>query len=415
MTVGDVKNLHPSLLAALALSLAGAARAADVPAADADAAIVTAVPGKGFTVRTADDAYSLTLRPRVQLRDTVTSPPAGALGDTLADTLAENVQNEAQVKTLRLVVNGHVVVKQLTWGLQLAFGPGDFEAGNASPIFDAWVEYAVSPALKIRAGQFFVPFDRARTIREFALQFIDRQQPVRELSLDRDVGVMLAGPDLFDGWLGYAVFIGTGEGKNRVGPLSPGPLVVARVTTRPFGAFDDDVEGDLKAEHRPRLAIGAAVAWNQASSRVLSTSGAVYAAGVADTAHAAVDVVFKYAGLSLLAEGLVRQVQVDEVVGTVDGKEVTTPTRSGAGAFVQVGMLVTPFVEVVGRCEHLQALGATDPALVQLARTQGQQLGAGTNLYLNGHALKLQLDTFVSFGADGVARQVARAQLDASF
>lgn len=417
-----MRRVLPGILLFAVLS-GTAARAAPEPTAQ-DGVTVTAAPGKGFTVRSGDD-YSLTLRPRIQLRDTLQMTPASFPDDG-------SVSNEAQVKTLRLLATGNVVVKELTWGLQLAFGPGDYEAGNPSPIFDAWAEVAFAPAARVRVGQFFVPFDRARTIREFALQFVDRQQVVKELSLDRDVGVMLAGPDLFDGWLGYALFVGTGEGKNPTlntssknarGPASPSPLVVARVFSRPFGSFDDDVEGDLKSGHRPRLAIGVAAAFNKDSSRALSTSGAHYAAGVADTAHADVDVVFKFAGFSLLAEALVRQALVDEVsgpidddgVGDVDGKTVTTKTRSAAGGFVQAGWMITPFVEVVGRYEILEPLGDTDPALVAYAGAQGQQLGAGTNLYLNGHALKLQLDTLASFGRDGVHRQIAHAQLDASF
>jgi phosphate-selective porin OprO and OprP len=53
---------------------------------------------------------------------------------------------------------------------------------------------------------------------------------------------------------------------------------------------------------------------------------------------------------------------------------------------------------------------------VQLARTQGKQLGGGVNLYLNGHAFKVQGDYFYIFGSSGAEpRHLARLQLDASF
>jgi hypothetical protein len=42
-------------------------------------------------------------------------------------------------------------------------------------------------------------------------------------------------------------------------------------------------------------------------------------------------------------------------------------------------------------------------------------VGSGLNLYLNGHALKLQADYFFLFGSAGEARHLTRLQLDASF
>src|SRR5205085_2142840 len=127
-----------------------------------------------------------------------------------------------------------------------------------------YLEYVGVRDANLKVGQFFVPFDRARTIRESALQFADRQQVVKELTLDRDIGVAVSSNDLFglNGWLGYALYVGTGEGKNQFGPRAPWPLVSARVVVRPFGNFDDDQEADLSREWRPRLAIGIAGAYN---------------------------------------------------------------------------------------------------------------------------------------------------------
>ena len=67
------------------------------------------------------------------------------------------------------------------------------------------------------------------------------------------------------------------------------------------------------------------------------------------------------------------------------------------------------------RWEQLFARGGTDPQLVQLVETQGKQVGAGLNVYLNGHAFKLQGDYFYIFGPAGEPRHLARLQLDASF
>src|SRR5690606_12512344 len=122
---------------------------------------VVAAPGKGLTVTSADRRFQVTFRSRVQLRETLAH---GAAGTT----------NEVQVRTLRFVTQGYLLVPELKYLIQLAFGANDFENGNASPIFDAFVEYVRLRDLNVRVGQYFVPLDRARTIREFALQFVDR-------------------------------------------------------------------------------------------------------------------------------------------------------------------------------------------------------------------------------------------------
>lgn len=362
--------------------------------------IVTAEPGRGIVVKSPDDRYSFGLRARLQLRETYVH-----FGNS--DT------SEINVRTIRLTASGNVLAPDIRYTIQLAFGGGDFEAGSSSPIFDAFVDYTRFRDLNIRVGQFFVPFDRARTIREFALQLVDRQLVVRELSLDRDVGIMLSSNNLFglNELLGYQFFLGGGDGRNRFAAYAAGPITVLRLTVRPFGNFDDDQEADLTRATRPRLAVGIAGGYNYRTSRRNSTYGAAFTAGTTDYTHLAADVVFKYRGFSLLAEGLWRKAK-DDVLESGTTREAT---RSGYGYFVQGGYLVTPKVELAARWEELFTRDGTDPEFVQLAQTQGKQVGGGVNLYLNGHAFKVQADYFHIFGPVGDARHLARLQLDASF
>ncbi|MFO0756947.1 MAG: hypothetical protein U0359_10665 [Byssovorax sp.] len=73
-------------------------------------------------------------------------------------------------------------------------------------------------------------------------------------------------------------------------------------------------------------------------------------------------------------------------------------------------------MEIAGRWEQLFAIDGTDPALVKLAGTQGNQAGGGLSVYLNGHLLKAQGDYFAGFGkAGGDIHHQIRLQLDASF
>jgi hypothetical protein len=398
------------------LAQAPAAAPAAPPAA-ADGPKLSAAPGKGFRVTTADDRFSVTFRSRIQLRETVQHQ--------VVEPGKDVTSNEINVKTLRLITSGHVLVPELKFNIQLAFGPGDFdkdapEPQSSTPIFDAFVEYVKLRDLNVRFGQYFVPFDRARTIREFALQMVDRQLVVRELTLDRDVGLMLSSQDLagLGGRLGYHVFVGGGEGRNRVGAQVPGPLVIGRLVVRPMGPFDDDQEGDLARSPRPHLAVGLSGGYNHYTNRANSTYGTTYQSAHFSYTHAAADLVFKGYGFSLLAEYVQRtgdrahRTSVDDA-----GAPRVEWSRSGWGYIVQAGQMVTDKLEVTARWDDLHARKNTDPKLVALAETQGRQLGGGLNYYLNGHALKLQADYFYIFGTENTDQPLhaVRAQIDASF
>lgn len=370
---------------------------------------VTATPGAGFTVTSGDGKYSLNLRPRIQLRETFTYQD-------------DEPTNEINVKTLRLSIQGHVLSKDLGYRIQLAFGPKDFEPNSYSPIFDAHLDYTRLKSLSIRVGQFFVPFDRARTTREFALQLVDRQQVVRELTLDRDVGLMLYSNDFVGTQerLGYALFIGGGEGRNRVGGQAMGPILVARLSIKPWGNFDEDSEGDLERKRTPKLALGFAGAYNFASSRLSSTYGTDFELGTVDQVHGAADLVFKLRGWSLTGEALVRRALKDELTGTIDDMPAVEYTRSGYGYFVQSGVMVHRMVELVGRWDDLYAWRGTDPAFIDHVARRGRQVVAGLNVYLLGHSLKVQADYTFAFGSEfdpstNPGAHVARLQIDATF
>ncbi len=376
--------------------------------------------GKGITATSADGNFEATFRSRIQLRESLSHDAAGTT-------------NEVQVKTLRLFAQGHLFAPELKYVIQLAFGTGDFDKDSASPIFDAFVEYTKWRDLRVRVGQYFVPFDRARTIREFALQFVDRQIVVRELTLDRDVGLMLSSSDLLglDGLLSYDLFVGGGDGRNRVadtknargGPQVLGGLLIGRLTLRPMGAFDDDREGDLTRSPKPRLALGIGGGANLSTSRPQSTystngSPSALRAGTFDYLHGAVDLVFKWHGFSLLTEGVVRRANkrtntaLDE-----DGVSFTEYSREGYGYCAQLGQMLTNELEVTGRWDALFAARGTDPALRELVATRGRQAGLGLNYYFYGHLLKAQADYHVVFGPRTTddLRHLVRLQLDASF
>jgi hypothetical protein len=365
----------------------------------------TAAPGRGLTL-TVGDHFSLSLRPRVAVRDTVIFESG------------QPTTNELNVKTMRLWLMGHMLSRDLQYGVQLAFGGADTDKDSPSPILDAYIDYLRLRDLHIRVGQFFVPLDRGRTTYEFAMQFPDRAQVFGELGMDRDVGIQLSSIDLFGahGVLGYSLGVFGGEGKNHFGGSTPGFLYVARIAITPFGPFDDYLEGDIQRLHRPRLAIAAGGAYNQSTNRQRSTFGTTLQLGTFDYGHAAADLVFKWRGFSVLAEFLYRRSRQGSLTGLIAGTEAREWSRSALGWVVQAGMMLHERVELVARYDDLRAIGETDPLLVALTAATGKELGAGLNVFVNGHAFKVQTDYQYLFG-DRLSggRHALHIHLDASF
>lgn len=352
-------------------------------------------PFRGVTLAARGGDFRLTVRARAQLRDTLIA------GGTAKNTLS--------FERMRLFFVGNLFTPELRYFVQLGFAPADFEPGNPSAAIDAFVEYTGWRDVHVRAGQFQVPFDRARTIRELAMQLTERAQVVRELTLDRDVGVMAWSDDLggLGGRVGYALYLGTGAGKNRLAGRG-GPLGSVRLVARPFGLFDDDDEGDVARGERLRLAVGLAGAYAHHATRTRGTLGDALELGSVDYAYAAADVVLKWRGLSLLSEVVGRE--------ALGGGALEGTSRSGWGWLVQAGIMVSSQVELTARWEQLYASGGTDPKLIALAATQGRQLGGGVNLYLHGHSLKVQTSYAYAWGpAPGPGLHTVHLLLDASF
>lgn len=366
---------------------------------------ISGKPGYGVTVTTADGKLSTTIRARIQIRDTLSVD-------------GETVGNEATIKTVRLFWTGHIFNERNAWTLQLAVGPKDFGPESPSPIFDAYLDFTHLRDLNVRVGQFFVPFDRARTIREFALQMVDRQAVVQEFTLDRDTGVLIYSNDLggLGGRLGYKVGLFGGKGRNRIGGTPVGGMATARLEVRPGGTFEDETEGDLERDPTPRVLIGLGAALNLNTDKGRSTTGDTLA-GPADYLHGAADLHLKVAGFSLLAEGVVRKALEDEIEGVdAAGNAVTGLARSGWGAFGQAGMMATQNLEFTGRYGHQGAFQGSDEAWTTSLGESAHEVAAGANWYVNGHRFKIQTDwnhRFERSFAEG--HHEVRLALDAMF
>jgi hypothetical protein len=371
-------------------------------------------PGQGLTA-TFGDRFSLNVRSRLQVRYEMAVPRADASGN-------REIEQIVNIGTARLWFSGHAFRPTLTYMIQLAVAGRDYRDGATSPIYDAFLDWKAHRDFAVRVGQYFVPFDRLRTVREFALQLADRPRPVTELTLDRDVGVTIYSDRFLGDRSPVAWRVGGfgGGGTNLTVGKEPGVLLVGRLEIRPLGPIDDDSEGDLERRERPGVAIGVAAASNWNTNRLRSTTGATFpGGGTTDYHHAATDLVFKWRGFALQAEYLWRRASNDRIASTdASGAPLTDLTRSGHGWIVQTSYVFDPPIELVARLSRMYTVGDTDPRFVSEIQTRGQEVAGGINYYLNGHRFKLQTDWIARMPRDfeiDRADHLIHVQLDATF
>lgn len=378
----------------------------------ADPPRVEAAPGKGITVTSADDRFSMNIRGRILLRETLAFAAPDEDGK-------RDITSIANVYTARVFLTGHTLSVDTKYVFQLAVAPNDYRDGTISPIFDAFLDLTHNKSASVRVGQLFVPFDRMRTNREFALELATRPRPVGEMTLDRDLGVYVYSNGLGgeSSPLAYRLGIFGGGGGNAIVAKEPGGLGVARVELHPFGyVADADIEGDLDRREEMGLALGLGAAYNLNTNRVRSTTSGVYAGGTTDYLHLAGDVIFKWRGLSVIGEGLYRGASADEIVSEAeDGTELVEATRSGWAFIGQPSLMLTDKLQVAARYSRMYAREGTDPAFVEEMEAKQNEIAAGVNWYENGHRFKIQATWVAAFGTLAEAEHTAYLQTDVMF
>ena len=386
---------------ALLVGAATATAAGQTPAPAPGGATVDAGFGRGVTISSDDGSASLNIRARMQVRSTTSDTPDDE----------RPASADISVRRMRLVFQGNARGDALTYYVQLSFATLDTEPDLRVPLRDAYVTWTVGQNAMLRVGQMKVPFSRQRVVSSSAMQLVDRAVVVGELNLDRDVGAQWSARLPGTGKrVGYTLGFFGGEGRNRSG-RDLGYLYTARVEGWPLGPFDDYVEADVRRDPTPRLAIGAGVGYNQNTNRPRSTIGEPYPAGDFDYRHAEVDAVFKQRGLSLTGELMYRSADTDRRTVNVNGVPITIASRSGWGAYIQGGQMLTSRVEVSGRYGRLSPREGTADTLVP-----SHEFVAGASYYAFEHNLKVQGDfTYLrATGGPRAGRQV-RVQVQLYF
>lgn len=340
--------------------------------------------GKGITISNTADSFSLNIRARLQFR----------ASEVLIASRPSTSASEFIIRRARISLQGRLFSKHWQYNVQLAFASLDTEPDLRLPLRDAYVTWSRLRDLNLRLGQMKVPFDRQRVTSSSALQMVDRSIVVSELNLDRDVGVQILSNDFLGlgGRLRYQAGIFGGDGRNRTSD-APGILWVGRLQLQPFGPFDDGTESDFERTSRPRLALAASVAGNHDSNRAQSTFGTTYRFARFDHQHWGGDLLFKWAGFSLLGQAMSRRASQPYSEAVQDGRVSREYSRSAWGYFIQSGYLFKGNIELAGRYGRLRPLGLTDPGLHPM-----REIGPSLSWYLKENILKVQSDYFYLTG-----------------
>ncbi len=262
----------------------------------------------------------------------------------------ESTADTFDVRRVRLSFLGYAFDPDLRYNLTLQADQSEGSTsgtGNAA-LFDAYVASWHIPYANLWVGQYRVWFNRQQISSVATRTFVDRS-PVSEAFVAnvlnrRDIGITLLSDESRNEF-NYAIgaFNGTGINEDRLGVPSNNPkqgvglnanelMYVARllwnVSGRPgYG------EGDIEHSRIPQVAIAAGYAYNPGMNFVnpntpvtnaLTTdgNGRLVGAGIIDFQTSEFDVIAKYQGWALQAEGYIRQQQArggNNALGTATG------------------------------------------------------------------------------------------------
>lgn len=351
--------------------------------------IVTTKKEKGIEVLQKDSLFSMRFQFRMQNR-------AGYLSKSEEDLTPE--QMEFRVRRLRMAMRGFVANPKFTYYVQLSFSRGDmdWEANkpsniNTSPnvVRDAMVFYEPVKNLKFGFGQTKLPGNRQRVTSSGNLQFADRSIVNATFTIDRDFGFFATYDHNYFRIKGAMT---SGEGRNST-KSDKGLNYTGRIELLPFGKFtgdNEDWEGDLAREPKPKVCIAANYNYNVNAMRAGGTLGDdLYSATDLTTIQA--DLSFKYKGFALLQEFSNRTASNNITVDHKDPSKIKT-VYTGMGILSQLSYNFKNNLEIAGRLAVITPEKSLfdNANYKSLNEKRQEQLQLGVTKYIYGHRLKIQ-------------------------
>lgn len=397
-------------------------KAASTPALDGDNTVEL---GKGIKFgydrglyTQFEDKFRLKIRMRIQARftdsqfnaayntfgDAKNYPAVSSAGAISATRHAEDLAFFGVHRT-RLVFEGFAFSPDINYFVQFRNDTADStnqlgSSRSTTQLYDTYLTFKQIPWANLRIGQYRTHFGRQEFFSSALMQFVDRgfvaEAFVPNVIDRRDQGVTVFSDQAkYSVNYAFGVFNGVGINLNKLGLSTPGNanelMYVGRITADILGK-PGYPEGDLGYALFPQVAIGASYGYNgglqtnttgpgsntQVSTAIASLgNGRLLNQGIVDVGTGGLDFVFKYRGLSLQAEGFVRN---------VDTHDHSKRIGNATGYYVQAGYFLVPkTIEVVGR------YNAMDPD-TRLGHDLITSAVGGLNWYLSGHEHKLQFD-----------------------
>jgi hypothetical protein len=323
-----------------------------------------------LTFTSEDGRFSLNIRGRIQPRFEYESTEQADL-------------TRFRLRRARLDVRGHAYSPDLTYRLMP-------ELGTTATLRDAWVDYRLVDAVRVRAGQYNVPFAWERDTSSNRQQFLERSPGNDEFQWPtggRDIGLMVHG-DLHER-VGYGVGVFGGEGRNRVAPPTEGVLLSGRVSWAALGQYPHS-EALLEPVEGVNFAVGAG-AWYANQSRVAEW----YPWGdtAPDDDPQAADIWATTADLHLQVARA--SVHLSGFFRNVDARPSAPSSYDGFGATAQVGFLIVSR-RLFGALRYSRA--EPDQDRDEFKR---QEFMGGFQLYQYGHGAKVHVEAGRQMAHDG--------------
>lgn len=272
---------------------------------------------KHLSIKAPDNLFSLTLRGRIQPRFEYEKRQNPDLSD----------HTSFFMRRTRLDLRGHVYDDNLTFRIMP-------EMSRQINLRDAWIDYRFSPFMRIRFGQYQVPFhwERDSSNSSNRHQFMERSLAGEEFQLadGRDIGLMLHGDRkerLF-----YAAGVFSGQGRNQRRSGSDGVLVSGRgalVLTGKYPSSEALIEP--VAQRNISIGFGGYYAGKNNVRDWYPWGGGAQEA--ADIAAITADLHYQEKSFSTHLSGFYR---------SVNPLNYTLENYSGSGFVVQSGILLVP-------------------------------------------------------------------------
>ena len=312
------------------------------------------------------------------------------------------------IRRARFKFGGFVFSPKIKYKME--FGLSNKDLGKASDrtnlaprmILDAVVRWNFYKNFVLWAGQTKLAGNRERVVSSANLQFVDRSFLNKVYNIDRDAGVQLRHHfKIGSQFVVREIFsISIGEGRNLVQDNLGGYQYTGRIELLPFGKFaskGDYINAAIKREEKPKLALGFTYDYNDRAVKDRSNMGKYMTYDTngdgeidgyfeSSTTTLFADMMFKYKGISVMAEYALRTAAKDTMQIVNDDLSVTTAmVQVGSGFNVQLGYMFENNWEVAGRFTQIVPGGL-------LNRSQFEQYTFGISKYIVGHKLKVQTD-----------------------